>query len=605
MPPRDYEQLATSFRRLSDSRARSTRQEVGELCLGMRRTFWLADLDCSGVYQITATLRALDDHVQMWVEEGVDATDEDIERSAAAFADSIYPTNRCHFGSEWTPGIDGDSRIVVLNARIRGASGYFGGANEYPRSINPYSNEAEIIFVNADAVPLGSDTYEAVLAHEFQHMIHWHQDGSEEAWLNEGASELAEMLNGYSWSRANVQQFERNPDLQLNTWAANGPSVGAHYGASFLIMRYFSNRCGPEALRGLVQDERNGIASFGAILAKQKPGLTFAAFFADWLVANLMDKRLDEAANLSPEQDARYRYPTVQVQVVPRAQVRDLPYKVEDQVQQFGADYYGFDLLAQPIGQLSVVFQGQAEVAIVPTLANSGLRMWWSNRGDAGHSYLRRSFDLTNASAATMSFMVWHDIEYGWDYAYLRVSTDGGVSWIPLRTERMPDYDPVGNALAAGYTGRSGAAHGDGTADAAQWVRERIDLTPYCGNRVVLQFDYVTDDAVNGAGLCLDDVTLDVVDYATDFEDGRGGWEANGFVWTDNRLAQRYSLQAVFVEHGGIRVQPIKVAANGAASAVLDATDGTERVVLIVAAITPHSWEPAAYRLEVRGLAAE
>ena len=43
-----------------------------------------------------------------------------------------------------------------------------------------------------------NDTYTyGVLAHEFQHMIHWKQDRNETSWMNEGFSEVAVLLNGY------------------------------------------------------------------------------------------------------------------------------------------------------------------------------------------------------------------------------------------------------------------------------------------------------------------------------------------------------------------------------------------------------------------------
>ncbi len=45
--------------------------------------------------------------------------------------------------------------------------------------------------MNADNTDLADSFTYSVLAHEFQHMIHWYRDRNEESWMNEGFSELA------------------------------------------------------------------------------------------------------------------------------------------------------------------------------------------------------------------------------------------------------------------------------------------------------------------------------------------------------------------------------------------------------------------------------
>ena len=41
-----------------------------------------------------------------------------------------------------------------------------------------------------------------------------------------------------------------------------------------------------------------------------------------------------------------------------------------------------------------------------------------------------------------------------------------------------------------------------------------------------MRFEYVTDAAVNGEGLLLDDVSMPQINYSSDFESDDGGWEA-------------------------------------------------------------------------------
>ena len=206
------------------------------LAVGARRSFWLSDMDDESTYAISATLRIQTEQVQMWVADDAQVDTAALARSAATFSQEIYPIDRQVFGSEWTPGVDSDPRLIVLNAPFRGAAGYFSGVNEYSRLVHPYSNECEMFFMSTLSLVPGSRDYNSTLAHEFQHMIHWNTDINEETWVNEGASTLAEDLNGYNYDRYAVEMFALQPDLQLNTWSSENPEMGAHYGASYLFI---------------------------------------------------------------------------------------------------------------------------------------------------------------------------------------------------------------------------------------------------------------------------------------------------------------------------------------------------------------------------------
>ena len=107
------------------------------------------------------------------------------------FETKIYPTDRAFFGSEWSPGVDGDVHLFVVVATNIGtrAAGYFSSGDEVNPVADPHSNGHEMFVLNAKSFPglVGSYVY-SVLAHEFQHMIHWNIDRNEEGWMNEGFS---------------------------------------------------------------------------------------------------------------------------------------------------------------------------------------------------------------------------------------------------------------------------------------------------------------------------------------------------------------------------------------------------------------------------------
>ncbi|MEA3407609.1 MAG: immune inhibitor A [Chloroflexota bacterium] len=555
----------------------------------------MGNLDSARMYQITATLRVQTDLVQMWVEQGLEVDEDELAHSAHFFEEQIYPTNHDYFGSEWSPGIDGDPHLIILNANVQGAAGYFALANEYPRDMNPYSNECEMFVINAASLQPGTTAYHATLAHEFQHMIHWHSDRNEEAWLNEGASELAEELNGFTVSRSAIKAFERQPDLQLNTWTSDPDTMGAHYGASHLFLRYALTRFGPHTLKAVVQNPQNGIWSFDGPLQEYEPALSFDALFADWVVANILDQ--------SAFGDERYLYPDMDVNAEIVERVQSYPHTIEGSVHQYGADYIElvgiekYPSTGDGGSSLRISFSGTPHVKLVPNTPASGRFQWWSNRGDASHSSLERTFDLTDVSTATLSFNLWYDIEKNWDYAYVRASTDGGRTWQLLHGSHMQSKDPSMPALGPGYTGKSGT-----TEDKAEWVRERLALDAFCGKQVTIRFDYLTDDAVNAPGLCLDDFCIEALAFHDDVESGEDGWHAEGFMRHDNRLTQNYLVQIVEFSSAP-RIRPIPVDTQGRGEAVIEGFgEEVPRALLIVAATAPVTTETAIYRINLEKL---
>lgn len=112
--------------------------------VGDKATFWINDQSGKRYYEMVAVLRYITDHVYMWVEDGVNVNDDAIRRSADIFEKRIYPTTHQYFGTEASPGIDGDRRLTILNGRIPDVGGYFSSADTYPTVVNPYSNQHEM-----------------------------------------------------------------------------------------------------------------------------------------------------------------------------------------------------------------------------------------------------------------------------------------------------------------------------------------------------------------------------------------------------------------------------------------------------------------------------
>jgi len=547
------------------------------------RAFWVTDGTTGERREIIARLRVQTEHVAMWVEEGVWHDVRQLEEAAAFFETQVYPTVRAAFGSEWTPGVDNDPHIHVLHATGlgEGVMGYTSSADEFPRALYPFSNEAEMITVHAGCVEVGSPAYYALLARQFQRLIQWFQDRNEERWVKEGLAELAVRLNGLDpgWVE---RAYLEDPDTSLTVW--EDEEAAPHRGAAYLFATYFYERLGDEGTRTLVAQSPNGAAGFDAALAELDAALTFEDLLAEWLAANYLDGEpaLD---------DPRYGYATLDLErPAPAAIYESYPVTVDASVQQFGADY----ILLRGDDDLRIQFTGATATPLLDVLPHSGRYFWWSNRADESLTTLTRAFDLSKVSdveQATLTYWAWYDVEQDYDYATVEVSTDGGEWWQVLSTPSGTGANPYANNPGWGYTGPSG--------DPPGWIQEQVDLSSYAGGEVLVRFAYLTDEAVTGAGLLLDDVAIPEIGYADDVETGEDGWEAAGFIRSDNLVVQRYLVLLIGLGDT-ITVERLPVEQDQTAEWTVPlGSEGWREAVLVLSGLAPLTTHAALYHLAI------
>ena len=581
MPPADPRLLAMRLEGTGDIPEVVT-DIAPTYAVGDRRQFWVSNSDTQEHNEITAELKYLTDVVAMWVEVGVRLDQADLEASANRFTEETYPTNREFFGSEANPGVDSDPRLHILHARGMGdnVAGYYSSADEYSQRVNPYSNEREMFYVSADSgnAPPDSAFYDGTLAHEFQHMIHWANDRNETSWVNEGMSELASDLNGYDVGGHDLAYMQR-PDTQLTAWAdPSEESVTEHYGGSYLFMAYFLDRFGEDLTKAVVSSPKNGIAGFNEALAAAGRSERFDDVFADWIIANYLD---------APQADDEGRYGYEEIDLFPLAiseEYRRYPAEAQAQVSQYGVDYVRLGG-GQP---LTIRFEGDNAARLVDA-EPQGVYSWWSNRGDQSNSTLTRPVDLRNATSATLEFSLWHEIEEGWDYAYVEASADGGATWTILEGQHTTADDPVGNAFGVGWTGVSGDD------EFGEWVEESVDLSAFAGQEILLRFEMVTDDAVNKPGLLIDNLRIPEINWQDDGEAGEAGWTSEGWILTDNSVAQTWLIQVLQIGAGMVTVERMEVGADGIGELRLPNMADMDEVMLTISAIAPVTTERASY----------
>jgi hypothetical protein len=486
--------------------------------------------------------------------------------------------------------VDNDPRLYILYTHNLGktVAGYFSSVDEYLPEVREDSNGHEMFLLSADHVELGEEYAYGVLAHEFQHMIHWYRDRNEETWMNEGFSDLAMFLNRYSIGGAD-REYVGNPDLQLNDWPVASEDRSPHYGAAFLFMTYFLDRFGENATKALVAEPANGLSSIDTVLSNlgvidPLTGKIVQAddVFADWVVASYL-----KDASVGDGRYTYHNYPSApkpaETEVVDRCPT---PPQSRD-VYQYGVDY--IRITCQ--GNHTLSFIAPTLVGVLPVNAHSGSYAFYSNKGDESDMTLTRQFDFSSqAGPLTLSYWTWYSLEEDYDFVYLEASLDG-ESWQILRTPSGTSKNITGNNYGWGYSGNSGGG--------PEWIRETVDLSRFAGKKVWLRFEYVTDAAVNGDGLQVDDISIPEINYATDFEVDDGGWQAQGFVRIQNALQQTYRLTLI-LKGRTITVQPILLRADNAAEIPLQIDGDVNEAVLLVSGTTRFTRQKAYYQFSIQ-----
>jgi hypothetical protein len=578
VPPRDLVSLTRRFRS-DEMLATVARTEPQPYAVGDTATFWTKNHDTNVNESTEAVLLYRSDELNMWFETSGRVRHGRVAAAAGLIETEILPRSRSLLGEEWRPGVDADPRVNILHTTNLGAGviGYYSSADEFVTAVNPYSNQREMLYINLDNAPLGSDGYYEVVAHELAHMIHWRHDPNEAAWVEEGLAELSAHLSGY-----NQVDFEtsyiRNPDVQLTNFTEANGQLSAQYGAAFLFLTYFRDRFGDVGLRALVDRPENGVAGFEAVLAENGGG-AFASLFGDWAVANYL---ASQEPGLVSDTYAALNLPAIGL----TAEAKSPGDQATGTVHQFGVDY----LSLQPSTPATLVFTGTQQIGLLPLAPHSGGFVWSTYPADNADMTLTGRFDLTSLDSATLTFWSWYDIEAGWDYAYVVVSIDDGATWTPLETIYTTLADPQGNSYGPGLTGVSGRG------PEPEWVEQKADLSPFVGGELLVRFEYVTDQSQHGAGLVLDDIAIPELRFFDDVEGGAGNWEAAGFVRHANRLPQTWLLQLITLDDTGFSVEMLALDGDRRGRWPLAAG---EEAVLAISGTAPVTTLPAAYQWQL------
>lgn len=369
-------------------------------------------------------------------------------------------------------------------------------------------------------------TYESTFAHEWQHLLHYYTDPFEGLLLNEGLSDFAMSLTGYANAAATVfqpgpnshiycfqgfgivqTQFNPNPrecggaENSLNLWNEGSPNaLLADYGNAYSLMLYLFDHYGVDMMTRLHLDgDLQGIASIAAALEGEGVSNPYRVIH-DFQSSTLLDKIVDNRRGIvigTPKSrvttaslNSTVNLANPASNATPGAAPNGADYVVLQ-------DAHGNALRGRDLRSLK--FQGAATLPTQPVLWSvvgndpdrPGDPVLWSGNANSLDSAIVTPVTVP-ADDPTLSFLAKYGAEFGFDYGYVGVSTDGGATYTYVPGDKTVD-GPLGPALNGTTTG---------------FEPHTYDLSAYAGQSVLLEFRYVSDGGVNEGGLLLDDITL-------------------------------------------------------------------------------------------------
>ncbi|HIN30961.1 TPA: hypothetical protein EYM82_19020 [Candidatus Poribacteria bacterium] len=329
------------------------------LKVGDQVSFYAIDFRNYNQYRTKATLRTIGDFCYIFVEDSqwqLTITAKVVQNLNRVFEKltlsdgnrGIYQIETQAFGHP--PNIDNDDRIYILlldipdRFRFQGEfiGGYFNPIDQaHGKLIHPqlqkqmWSNERDIIYIDTDPLNVGSNEGFGTVAHEFQHLIHWRHDQNEEIWVNEGISEYAMLLCGYS-SVEHLQAFGQKPNTSLTNWPADGQNQLPSYGATYLWILYLDEHYGGTSfVSSLVKNRSVGISGINQVLQLHGFRQSFSSVFSDWKVANYLDDEIFD--------QGRFGYRKINIKVKTHRKHRSYPIHVTgDRLEGYATHYLEF-----------------------------------------------------------------------------------------------------------------------------------------------------------------------------------------------------------------------------------------------------------------------
>jgi hypothetical protein len=425
----DWERIQPIVEEYTQSHPQQLRKTAAwNFTVGQTHSWWATNQATSSLfeYQVPSTCKAVGINCYIFVEDSlwnnnrvdqaaVDAMKTAFDsRTPADSTKGIYQLDTQYFGTP--PDVDNDPRIIILILDIKDGfngsgsyiAGYFYSINEVSEAAaqtagsNRHSNQAEIYYVDGNPANLktssGVTLASATTAHEFQHMIHYNNDSHEITFVNEGLSEAAMALCGYSFE--NPSYYYSNANISFLSWGTTS-NVLQDYSRAGLFTWYLIEQFGTDIAKKIVQSTATGVGGYNDALSKMGTTKTFDDVLKSFAVANAID---DKSA------DSRYGFTLpITAKITPTNTYLDPNVSVQSQSIEARGTVY---LLYKGGKNLSATFTSQSpSISVRPIATGTGvnkvtdlsLSSVYTEPG-FGTSYNQVIFAVTNLGTAAASF---------------------------------------------------------------------------------------------------------------------------------------------------------------------------------------------------------
>ncbi len=400
------------------------KQVAWNFTVGSARNWWATDLTTYTEYAVPSTCRAVGTNCYIFVEDAlwnsrvsqqtVDAIRTAFDSSTPANASKgIYQLDTEYYGNP--PDFDSDPKIVLLILDIKDGfsgsggytAGYFYSINQYTEALvqsqlgsSRHSNEAEIYYLDANPADLtttsGFVEGASTTAHEFQHMIHFNYDQDEISFVNEGMSESASALCGYSLRSPAL--YYANTDINFLSWNATG-NVLADYSRTAIFAWYLIEQFGSSLTKQIVSRLSNGVTGYNESFAALGSNLQYSDIIRQFAIATFVN---DTAV------DSRYgfRYGVSGVPTIHRTHATTVVATTTDTLRPSGTryiQYTGGDSLRFLITSgASIAVQAILEGPSGTTVETVTPSLPYIPSG-FGTTYVKATFAITNLSTSVQA----------------------------------------------------------------------------------------------------------------------------------------------------------------------------------------------------------
>ena len=351
----------------------------------------------------------------------------------------------------------------------------------------------------------------------------------------------------------------------MTRWGDQGDDeILCDYGAAYTFMEFLAGRYGTDFMTRLHRNDDNGLVGLQAVLKQEWSKLEAQDVLHDWSLMVALDGLIDGGAKIAghpreknvttPTLHATINWDTPEAYSTPGAPSNGADYV---RLRKASGAYFTGDEIT------SIGFAGATTLPTQPVQwsvdssppTQPGDPALYSGAGDDRDEAIVRQITVPSGPQAVLTFNAFWNEEEGWDFGFVQVSTDGGVSYQSLActdttTETNPDALPTAKENVPGFTGFSGT-----------FEAETCSLSAYQGQTVLLAFRAFNDPATLGTdptvtpGFWVDDVKIGDNPPISDGS-SLAGWKS--FTETRPNPVSNYTVRLISMKTG-LKKTTIKV----------------------------------------------